>query len=746
MTTVALAVFCGIYVQRVSAQAIGWEPTSGPEGGEVSRVLPVPSESGIVYAVVNGSLYRSDDDGYSWNELPHPWRGPHPEIGPIVTTTDGVLLAAAIVLWSGEGNYQAGVARSTNNGKTWAPLAVGPPEGSDAVLFDLHWIGGERVVGRTGAGLFVSDDAGATWASFTIPVPLGTQLGSLATHPSGVIAARYSDGDSITGVVSSSNGGETWRTTLIATPPAPGEPWFNALTVAADGTLFGTNFNEPHVWRSTDFGATWTTTTLDTRGLFSVVTSVDVDDSSGALYAATRQGGAYMSTDGGVTWEPFGLGDLTVQTYARVDTRADGASGGGGDLLAGTADGVYRRAPGADDWAPSRSGLARMFVQDVAAGPGGVLYASESLGSVILRSPDGGATWERIDEVERTSAIAVAPSGTIYAGTGPGNDVARLWRSSDGSPNSFEPLPSFPGLSASVVHITPTGGVLAGNHGLYRSVNDGATWAAVLDNKRIVLDVVTDADSESGVLYAGTGDGVLRSTDDGATWEQIGLEEERVVAVWASGTSVLAGVLGLNFSSAGLHRSNDGGQTWELVLANGLVEDLVSVDTSDAPELFVSLWQTSPERRAFRSLDAGATWEPLVEGLPGPPFGQGPMKMTAQEGRVYATMLDRGVWRTAIHVVASEVVPVSDEAEILTVYPNPSSGTTIVALTLTETNKVCITVHDILGREIMLLHQGPLTKGIHRFVLGGRTLPTGVYIVRITGAGLNSSQEVTLVR
>jgi photosystem II stability/assembly factor-like uncharacterized protein len=737
-------------VSTSHAQPLAWEPTSGPEGGQTSRVLTAPGDSSTVYSVVHGSLYRSEDHGHSWRELPHAWDGTLSEIGALVVTPSDVVLAASVVWWNGDGVHQAGVARSTDGGETWAPLEVGPPEGSDVVVSAFYWLGGERVVGGTGANLFVSDDAGTTWSPFTVPVPPGTQLGNLATHPSGILAANYSDSESSAGVVLSFDGGQTWTTTTLATPPAPGEPWFNALSVAADGTLFGTNFSEPHVWRSVDLGATWTTTSLDVRGLFSIVTTAEAGDGEGlgALYAATRQGGSYFSSDGGVTWEPFGLDGLWVQAYARVGTSATGGSGGAGDLLAGTEDGVYRRAPGADDWTPSRSGLARMFVQDVAAAPGGVLYASEFLGPVILRSPDGGATWERIDEVEWTSAIALAPDGAIYAGTGAGNEMATLWRSADGSPESFEPLPSFPGLGAPVVHVTPVGTVLAGNRGLYRSADEGTTWATVFDDERVVTDVVTEAGSASGMLYAGTTRGVFCSTDDGATWEQIGLEEETVGAVWASGNIILAGIRAFNFNPSGLYRSTDGGLTWELVLTGfGVPDDIVSVSESDVPELFMSMSQTGPEYRTFRSSDGGVTWEPFVEGLPGPPFRQGPTEMTAFEGRLYAAMLDRGVWRTSMPVVASESAPADGEAAaVLAIYPNPSSGAPTVALELADAADIRVAVYDILGRRVALLHDGPLHTGEHRFTFDGIDLPSGTYVVRVTGDSFDSTQRVTLTR
>jgi hypothetical protein len=88
----------------------------------------------------------------------------------------------------------------------------------------------------------------------------------------------------------------------------------------------------------------------------------------------------------------------------------------------------------------------------------------------------------------------------------------------------------------------------------------------------------------------------------------------------------------------------------------------------------------------------------------------------------------------------------TDGAPVLTVHPNPSAGAATVALTLAEAGEVRVSVVDVLGREVAVLHEGALAAGEHRLGFDGSVLRAGVYVVRATGSGIAVTQRVTLVR
>ena len=130
------------------------------------------------------------------------------------------------------------------------------------------------------------------------------------------------------------------------------------------------------------------------------------------------------------------------------------------------------------------------------------------------------------------------------------------------------------------------------------------------------------------------GDGVYRSLDGGETWTHMGLRDThhigRVVIHPRDPNTVFVAALGHLWgpnAERGLYRTKDGGRTWQQVLAidndTGVVD--VAMD-SDGRTLFAASYQRrrrgwgfvggGPGSGLHRSLDGGDTWEKLTTGLP----------------------------------------------------------------------------------------------------------------------------------
>ena len=122
--------------------------------------------------------------------------------------------------------------------------------------------------------------------------------------------------------------------------------------------------------------------------------------------------------------------------------------------------------------------------------------------------------------------------------------------------------------------------------GVWKTSNAGTTWEPVFDSVTTVSSIgaVEVAPSDTGVVYAGTGDmptggnidegdGVYRSDDGGRTWRHLGLDSTRqipsilvdphdpnLVLVAAQGDFHAKG------GQRGVYRSADGGRTWTRTL------------------------------------------------------------------------------------------------------------------------------------------------------------------------------------
>lgn len=82
----------------------------------------------------------------------------------------------------------------------------------------------------------------------------------------------------------------------------------------------------------------------------------------------------------------------------------------------------------------------------------------------------------------------------------------------------------------------------------------------------------------------------------------------------------------------------------------------------------------------------------------------------------------------------------------LSVYPNPVRSLSAVELVLETGTSAKVSVYDVLGREVAVFHEGALQAGTHEWLLDGQTLPSGLYLIRLTSEQLSVSKRVTVLR
>ena len=88
----------------------------------------------------------------------------------------------------------------------------------------------------------------------------------------------------------------------------------------------------------------------------------------------------------------------------------------------------------------------------------------------------------------------------------------------------------------------------------------------------------------------------------------------------------------------------------------------------------------------------------------------------------------------------------ANEEPGLSVYPNPSWGAATVTLVLGETADVAVSVYDVLGRRVVVLHEGAMEAGTHTLSLTVPALPAGVYLVRVEGGRSSLTERITVLR
>ena len=284
-------------------------------------------------------------------------------------------------------------------------------------------------------------------------------------------------------------------------------------------------------------------------------------------------------------------------------------------------------------------------------------------GGGLWKTTDGGENWHPVTDFQITTASigAVAVSETdpdlVFIGTGetcirgnilPGDGV---YRSRDGG-ETWEHIGFRESHGIAKIRIHPTDpdivyvasfgkyGVPSEERGVFRSTDGGDSWERVLfrDERTGAIDIAIDRNNPD-VLYAslweafrkeytmssgGPGSGMFKSVDGGTTWTEItrnpGMPPEGVVgrigvAVSSANSSRVYALF--EHDEGGLFRSDDGGESWELINDERRIRQRafyythVFADHHDEDVVYVQ--NTS----FFHSTDGGATYEVINNGTHG---------------------------------------------------------------------------------------------------------------------------------
>ena len=82
----------------------------------------------------------------------------------------------------------------------------------------------------------------------------------------------------------------------------------------------------------------------------------------------------------------------------------------------------------------------------------------------------------------------------------------------------------------------------------------------------------------------------------------------------------------------------------------------------------------------------------------------------------------------------------------LRAYPSPVGSVATVSLTLPEPAECTVAVYSLDGRLVETVTEGLLPAGESTLQWNASSVPSGVYFVRVSGAGLNTGVRLVVVR
>ncbi|MBM3221704.1 MAG: hypothetical protein FJZ38_24035 [Candidatus Rokubacteria bacterium] len=261
-----------------------WERVDIADHGlPVWSLLFDPRDAKVMYAgYENCEIFRSEDGGEHWRQLPVTVRFPEVTVAPGSNPAKRVLKLAANPANSDElyGAIEVGgVIRSLDGGEHWENMSHGQYVNDDTV--DMHGVivgrwrpGSVFAIGR--AGLFCSSDQGEHWSSARLE-PLNPK-------------------------------GQTYCRDIRETPGDPKTIW-----VAA-----GANFQSDVgvLFRSKDGGTSWARVDMGVKPQTTMFALAFDERHPKRVFCATTGGEVFASEDGGQSWIERPLPEGATQVYA----------------------------------------------------------------------------------------------------------------------------------------------------------------------------------------------------------------------------------------------------------------------------------------------------------------------------------------------------------------------------------------------------------------------------------------------
>ncbi len=694
-------------------------------------------------AGIKGAVYKSENSGESWTLFRNTGIDTTAMVYSLAMdpANNSVLYAAT----------SSGIYKSITAGETWFSVNSGlpnllavnlviDPNDSQRIYVTLwaepgspQWFG----------GVYFSDDGGGYWneKNTGLPQEMGPERGLTCNYPSIVMDSSdpmtlYVGNNAWTpqpGVFKTTNGGDNW--TRVSIPEPPGQ-------------------NMDMAW-------------ITEHGPFTMCMATDPQDSNRVFFGTsthlfkTENGGGYwgqaFTTDmGDGTWRGNGL-ETTVAQIVAVDPSAPD------DIYVGYWDvGLLKSTDGGVSFKKATSGMH---------------YASNTFDIIVDPVADG--------VVYAASGWWETNEGEVYVSTTHGESWTAL---NNGLPDAQVwsiALDITSDVNARTLYATSY------DHGVYRTTDGGSQWVSVSsglgvdgnlqarkvyidpNNPRVIYAGFEARETESGDVSQTTQGGLFRSRNSGASWVRLdGLTPQ--INVWdivvAPGDSLIVYTavsgqydhsLGETFYG-GVYKSTDGGLNWTNS-SNGFgpMDNLNVVALAMSPADNNILYAVTTDdpfhdrssgRGIFKTIDGGASWFPINDGL-GVLYFEGITIDPTDASVLYAGSSGNGLLKgidldltgyTQSEIPAGKTLLIQNT-------PNPFNPETHIRFFLPSQQDVSLKVFDLEGRLVRTLLNENLVAGSHNAFWDGRDnkgsgVASGVYFYQLKSRQVSLSRKMTLLK
>jgi photosystem II stability/assembly factor-like uncharacterized protein len=686
----------------MNAQEYTFTHLDGPMGGTVNDFAI--NSKGYIYAGLwlnwtefwnNYGLYRSTDDGESWEEL---------DIGVEKAEIISIYIEKNDDIFVG--TYGQGLYHSTDDGETWEQ--VGSDHNFEIVTGITRNANGHLLTSAWSLGrLSISTDNGESWSYGDAIRAADIQL---APDSSLFLCGLY-------GLYKSNDHGVTWHRN-------------EDIGVSRVNTIYIQNENEyylPVMYGEADDGIQFSSDGGENWESMNAGNYLYQDvklNSSGQIIGATYGYGLRISTDRGDSWE-FAGNDMNDNMINRMffdgDTLYMGTEKGG--IYRSYDSGISNEQIGV----PSGEVLDAVFADSL-------LFTATWSGVQVYNLNDG--TWENTG-LEIVYSLDLDENGTMLAGTGDGLYIStgygREWNLLDFEGNAI--------INTEIVNDSVFC-IYSGNSKYYKISTDyGSTWRDIAMGTYDVSSGIAATNDTTLYLLLGydePGNCLVRTTDFGVTLDTIKKFDNNSLL-----NPSFFHFINDQYFSISSHfgdgdesmLTTDGGETWlEFdeqfytiyfdTTGFFLAFELESIHYS--PDFGVNRFVTrEPDQELYRFC-----------------------RISEHKGQIYAISTYKGLFKldiiTGIDDDNTEEHPV--DYHLSQNYPNPFNPATTITFSLPERTDVRLSVFNVLGEEVSQLFNGTMEGGSHEVRFDAADLPSGIYFYQLNAGEFTSTKKMLLLK
>jgi photosystem II stability/assembly factor-like uncharacterized protein len=549
--------------------------------GRVPAVAVDPQEeTHILIGAASGGIWETRSSGRTW--YPRSDDQPTLAIGAIAFDPNNTALVYA---GTGEGDFYrrlgVGLLRSTDSGTTWALHAETPFVGLGFHDLVVDPLDGNHLLAATSGNLCESNDGGITWTvrrnRWTWDISLHPAVSGDLNSTKEVFAACND------GLYRSTDGGGTWS--QVNLPGAPSS--FNRMEVChapSNGDVvyvFAAKGSNAYLWRRDTFGGDFASVEAPYSGVrahqawYDWCAAVAPDDHNVLYLGAIEIHKGVRSSSGAWSWSKISArstGDSIHPDQHHITFSPTDAN----VVYIGNDGGIYRSPDGGTTWQSLNDGLAIAEIEYMAQHPEydvWMLAGTQDNGTMRY---EGGEVW-------------------YHAADGDGGDCGVNDASAYTCYHTFYNMP------------------------VQRSTSGGSwgSWTMVLNHPSDYDSLFYPPLEVAGSVVARAGESVFISTNNAASWTEVALPAGAGVAsalAIPSPTRVIVGT-----TTGNIYRIDQVGGTWQAPVTltrprNAFVSDLL-VDPTDGDRIWAT-YSTLGGGHVFRSDDGGNNWNDASAGLP----------------------------------------------------------------------------------------------------------------------------------